>query len=401
MPNIIDRQLELELATPGVVSKTIASENIVAESMVIERSICDGNFKLGGCIATSFEIQLIDVPPDTVQGKRITVRAYETYSTGNVVCPNINLCPSNNLYPSKQTTEKKVRYFFVGTVDTAERQKNRQIIKIIAYDNLYTLGSNNVYSWFQSFAYYASNAKIPDLLSGLFSAATRLANLPYRVRYKDNGNHNVSLHLNSKLVESNYKGKLQASELLRAVCELTNCWGYVNEEGKFDVLDVKENSTTVNVQVYEDLEFEEYVTQTFDGTIFTYGDSQRKIYGRASLFERPSCYYCDDNAITNCCNDSETMTTIIKNIADTGKLLSSSYCYRPFTLVLDDNDSAGINLGTKIKIATGFGASDVQYVESFVFADKITGIINLKHEFKATGDQILTGNDQEEEVTQQ
>ena len=61
---------ELEIRFPNGDYHTIIGSNIMAESMIITKSICDGNLKLGGCIATQFELQLIDISPDMVQGKK-------------------------------------------------------------------------------------------------------------------------------------------------------------------------------------------------------------------------------------------------------------------------------------------------------------------------------------------
>lgn len=401
MAEILDRQLELIIATPGVVSTTITSENIVAESMVITRSLCDGNFKMGGCIASSFEIQLIDVPPNKVQGKRITVRAYETYSTENVICPNANIYPANDLYPGKYTTEKKIRYFFTGTIDTAERQSNRQIVKVTAYDDLYILGNKNVYTWFYNFALQSTDdVKISDLSSSLWSS--QLIGLQVDgTPYGNNGNDKVTLNLSALLAEKNYRGNLLAIDVLKSICELTGVFGYISEEGNFMVVDITDNAlhpNTVVVSKYESLSFEEYETQTFDSIVLCYGDNKRYIYGRKTSYAQASCYYCKDNVIANCCNDSTTASCFGSNLAykQSGRLLYEDYCYRPFTLKMDDDFVQGsIVPGCKVKIATGFSTGDVQYVNSFVLKDRITGIVNLTHEFSAEGEKVQTGYDSE------
>lgn len=401
MAEILDRQLELIIATPGVVSTTITSENIVAESMVITRSLCDGNFNMGGCIASSFEIQLIDVPPNTVQGKRITARAYETYNTENVICPNANLYPANDLYPGKYTTEKKIRYFFVGTVDTAERQSNRQIVKVTAYDDLYILGNKNVYTWFYNFALHSSDdVKISDLSSSLWSS--QLIGLQVDgTPYGNNGNDKVSLFLSPTLAEKNYRGSLLAIDVLKSICELTGVFGYISEKGNFMVVDITNNAlhpNTVVVSRYESLSFEEYETQAFDSIVLCYGDNKRYIYGRKTSSAQASCYYCKDNVIANCCKDSTTASCFGSNLAykQSGRLLYEDYCYRPFTLKIDDNFvQDAIVPGCKVKIVTGFSTGDVQYVNSFVLKDRIAGIVNLTHEFSAEGEKVQTGYDSE------
>lgn len=410
MAVLLNRRLELSFATPGVaVGFTIKSENIIAESMVITRSLCDGNFKLGGCIASSFEIQLIDVSANKVQGKKITAKLYETfeiYGAQSVIFPSTSIYPSDDLYPGKHFTRERMRYLFSGTVDTAKRQNDRQIVKITAYDDLYTLGNKNVYTWFYNFALHSPDAKISDLTSSLFSS--QLSGLPCNGNsYGSNGNDKVALNLGPTLVESNYKGSLLAIDVLRSICELTGVFGYISEEGNFMVVDIKNNKShpyTRSISRYESLSFEEYETQIFDGIVLCYGENKRYIYGRASSYEQPSCYYCKDNVIANCCKDSTTAGYFGKNLADASRLLNQDYCYRPFTLKmdddfpnLDDTIKAYTTLGVKVKIATGFNSSsnDIQYVNSFVLKERTAGIANLTHEFSAEGEKVQTGYDSE------
>ena len=394
MAEIINRLLEIRF--PNNDHDTIKSENIVAESMVITRSLCDGNFNLGGCIATSCEIQLIGILPDSIQGKRIQVVATQQWYADEAIYPSDTLTPGiNKIYPGMHPLlSLGGRYFFTGTIDTAKRQSNRQIVKVTAYDDLYILGNKNVYTWFYNFALNSPDGKITDLTSSLLSS--QLSDLQYYNLHGRNGNDKIALNLSASLVENKCKGNLLALDVLKAICELTNCFGYINEKGVYYVVDIKgNNANAVSISTYESLSFEEYETQIFDGIVLCYGENKRYIYGRASSYEQPSCYYCKDNVIANCCKDSTTAGYFGKNLADASRLLNQDYCYRPFSLKIDDNFAKDVKLGSKVKIATGFSTGDVQYVNSFVLKDRITGIVNLTHEFSAEGEKVQTGYDSE------
>lgn len=395
MAEIINRLLEIRF--PNNDHDTIKSENIVAESMVITRSLCDGNFNLGGCIATSCEIQLIGILPDSIQGKRIQVVATEQWYADEAIYPSDTLTPGDKIYPGMHPLRSLGgRYFFTGTIDTAERQSNRQIVKVTAYDDLYILGNKNVYTWFYNFALHSPDGKITDLTSSILSS--QLSDLQYYNLHGRNGNDKIALNLSASLVENKCKGNLLALDVLKAICELTNCFGYINEKGVYYVVDIKgNNANAVSISTYESLSFEEYETQYFDSIVLCYGENKRYIYGRASSYEQPSCYYCKDNIIVNCCNNSSTVSVLGSNMADenTSRLLFPDYCYRPFSLKIDDNFAKDVKLGSKVKIATGFSTGDVQYVNSFVLKDRITGIVNLTHEFSAEGEKVQTGYDSE------
>ena len=62
---------ELEIRFPNGDYQTITGSNILSERMTITKSICDDGLKLGGCIATQFELQVIGINPDKIQGKKI------------------------------------------------------------------------------------------------------------------------------------------------------------------------------------------------------------------------------------------------------------------------------------------------------------------------------------------
>ena len=96
MANIIYRELEIRF--PNGEAETIKGNNIISESMTITRSICDGNLKLGGCISTQFELQLIGISPDKVQGRKIQAVFLE-YSDEHfeVLYPSEDLIPSDDL----------------------------------------------------------------------------------------------------------------------------------------------------------------------------------------------------------------------------------------------------------------------------------------------------------------
>ena len=62
---------ELEIRFPNGDYQTITGSNILSESMTITKSICDDGLKLGGCIATQFELQVIGINPDNPSGNAV------------------------------------------------------------------------------------------------------------------------------------------------------------------------------------------------------------------------------------------------------------------------------------------------------------------------------------------
>ena len=394
---------ELELRFPNNDRQTITGSNIMAESMTITKSICDGNLKLGGCIATQFDLQLIGIRPDEIQGKKIQAVFLE-YSDEHfeVLYPSEDLIPSDNLIPdghlSYNCTE---RIIFTGYVDSAKRQKQREIVNLTAYDDLYRCGNKNVSVWFSQFAQHSGDAYIMAVIDSLFTSQIGYDEnfrpdgmqwvAPRWGKSVDNNNYTKPLSLSEYLVESIYKGDILAVDVLRSANELMGRFGYITPDGKYTTMSIAEN-TPIEIDRWITLDFEEYVTTQIDITTFNYNDSKKCTFGRTS--QTKSCYYSEDNILTNCSTDYTIVRVLADNVMNNGKLgRKEFYQYRPFKMKTAEEliENQNIGLGSRLKIHTNY--ADLPYVESFVFQEKITGIQHLQYEFSAEGDQVLNGYD--------
>lgn len=399
MANIIYRELEIRF--PNGEAETIKGNNIISESMTITRSICDGNLKLGGCISTQFELQLIGISPDKVQGRKIQAVFLE-YSDEHfeVLYPRDNLIPSDSLTPDGRLAYNCTeRIIFTGCVDSAKRQKQREIVNITAYDDLYRLGSRNVSVWFSALAQHDPNLYVMSVIERIFDAhigydeILEPEGMQWILRWQKsvgNNNYTKPLALSTTLVDNIYKGNITALDILKSANELMGLFGYITPDGKYTTMSIAENKE-ITVDRWIDLDFEEYDTAQIDITVFSYKDSQKRTFGRAS--QTKNCYYSEDNILTNCSTDYDTVGVLVNNVMNSGKLGGREYQYRPFKMKTAEELIAGknIGLGSRLKIITNY--LDLPYVVSFVLQEKVTGIQHLQYEFSAEGDQIIESFD--------
>lgn len=360
----------------------VSNENISAESLMFEESICDGNFKLGGCIASKFEIDLLNTTPNTIMGKKIAVKLKEYYH-GSTIFPadEISLYPSDDIYPNCYFKFIANSDFFIGTIDSAKRQKDKQITHIIAYDDMYTIGNINCYEWFSSFCIYSPSATVKSLTESLLGSPLNRLTQSINTNNFGNANTDISLSLSNALAGDVCNGELLASEVLNNLCEIIGRFGVV-EHGVFTL---KNLSTDVKeISSYKDLDYEDYITNPFNIILCKYNKDKWAINKRAST--NPSTYSISDNVITQCCDNIDTANAINAGLYNMG-LTNPKYQFRPFSCTIND---PGIKIGDKVKIPTGDDL--VPYVESYVLKRTVKGINGMLITISADGDQQQTGN---------
>lgn len=361
----------------------ITGENIVSESLKYEEAICDGNFKFGGCISSKFEISLLNVNADDLIGKRISVNLKEHFY-GNKIFPQANLSPAESLYPGSYFKFVSNSDFFVGTIDSAKRQKDKKITKIVAYDDLYTIGSINCYEWFENICLYNPTVKVGTLFEQVLDNPF----INMSKAYNSSGikaNATTALSLTTALARDICDGELLASELLNNLCELIGNFGYISGE-TFILQGLSDEATEISS--YKDLDYEDYVTNPFNVILCKYNKDKWHWSTTTSAASPNPSTYSIDNALSMC-NDNKSVAVNLCNgiwpVLGTGT--GNKYQYRPFKCVIND---PSIKLGAKVKIPTG--DSVVPYVESYVFKRSIEGINGMLVTISADGDKQQIGN---------
>lgn len=378
----------------------ITEDSIISESMTLKQSICDEEkLKLGGCIASEFNIQIVDTEEksfsDDLVGKKIFVSLTQTFSTGELLYPSSEVYPSKTTYPGETVKEVSWMIFF-GEVDSAKRdQSDKNIRNLVAYDPMskyFSLDiSNSLYSKLKE-----NKATVKNLISLCLGS-----------NYNENDFEEVAGIMSFRNYEwedekSKNKNKttLSKGELLRDICEVSGGYGFfrpseididkvltgnvINTAGKIRLI---KDDTTVGTETYdfyEDLTSEEQAVKDYVGVLFPYageitnrgtddgwGDKtgyyqfnnneEDGIFtldaDRDSLDENGTNYYDlsenilawdYSNAGGGGQNNLGTIRVICKSL---NKMLKKETSYIPLTVILDGRPWVEVGDNIKIKIS--------------------------------------------------
>ncbi|MDE7390206.1 MAG: hypothetical protein K2M82_04615, partial [Lachnospiraceae bacterium] len=199
----------------------IRNKNLVSESMKIEQAISDdSDLKFGGCIASSFEIEVVGVPDLT--GRYITVQITQTAKIPTY--PSATTYPGANVYPNG-AEYKETFNIFSGEVFSCKSGKNQLSRTLVAYDRFYWRGSINCTEWYatqhnKSADYYYTT--INDLRKAICSHYDIVEQYPDDI-----------LPIDDMEIEK-ADGKVTVAELLRSLCEMSGVFCMLNGSGNIE-----------------------------------------------------------------------------------------------------------------------------------------------------------------------
>ena len=276
--NLVENTLVLEIIDvingSETVVDTITEDNIVSESMTLKQTICDGDsFKYGGCIASEFDIQLLNTvnkqfDRGDLLGKYVRAVLTQTYSNGWVY-PSQSLFPSSNLFPGEIFDSESFVLFF-GKIDSAKRNETDQNIReVVAYDPIYFLFKSDIAEVVKD------NLRVNNtIISALVPPVTHFTERMTDIVTSD-WNLTGSLYgarLHNYEFEKNGR-QMSAGEFLRYCSELTCGFSYYRaSEDKIRLLrydDAIHGEETYNS--YEEFIAEELPLKSFDGILSLYG----------------------------------------------------------------------------------------------------------------------------------
>ena len=214
----------------------LTNENIDQNTLTLQESICSEQyFIFGGCVCNQITFQ--------AHHKQFNGTSEEFYPSGKI-----------EVYIERKGTKIKI---FTGEIDSAERKANSLTRNFIAYDYLYKLRNTDIARWYKNqttdkkkkLTQKQFRDKLFELL-GLEQVSTKL-------------------HWDDTYVpDTNNSNEMNVVNILKDLCLQNNRFGWMNRDGKFEYLKLRQNSyfygqTTSNKNIYKYYNNEEVHLDTF------------------------------------------------------------------------------------------------------------------------------------------
>lgn len=246
-------------------SITFTNSDIVSESMVLTQSIeTESVLSFQGCIASKFEIELADFEQD-VRGERIVV---------SIKADNTETIP-----------------IFEGIIDEQNNQNHEDItVKLVAYDNLYTLGETDVTEWYADLTFPMTVKQFRDSFFNYLNVVQEHVALPC--------DDLQMIRMTSSDVQIN------ARTVMKSICQANARFG-VLRQGIFSYIKLQTDVVTeLTRSQYTSVDYDPYMMETITkvsvvddsgATEESYGsgDNVLKIEGNmvAYAIDREACAY--------------------------------------------------------------------------------------------------------------
>lgn len=204
---------------------TVPQDEVYYESMTLDEAIFDSDsFEVVGCIASQFTVSIRD-SGENLKGERIVV----TISLVDVADSTIPL--------------------FYGYVDTVDREAQKKMQKITAYDALYSIGNTEIASWYNGLTFPIT---LGDFRNSLFT-------------YIGLTQETVTLPNDSITINKEYNSNtMKAISVIKSLCQINGCFGMMNRTGTFEYRYLDTDGTSEAVSFYRDIDYKDYVVNPID-----------------------------------------------------------------------------------------------------------------------------------------
>jgi len=420
--NTYARELKITIGDNVVIN----SSNIILDSLEIDSSLLDSDkLVFGGCISSRMCVKVIDVDSimtNDLEGLKIRVYVIQHYSS-DPIYPNAELYPGSSVYPGR-VSHRLEQVIFTGYFQNAERQTQRNVWEILAYDEIYRMSQTKCKEIIRGYLIYGETQvnTLRNLIRTVlknydYSYGTDFGEPNVQINSVDNlkiefqeyySNYSTSLHL-SKNLFAKANDNLSVADVLAAHSELNARFAYIDAYGNlrfavfYEVVNPTNNPYTVqrsaNVAIdsynnlilsqnpkprFEgDLTYKDYYTTQIGYISFPYdGENSRYNYGYT---DDKRYWYVSDNVITKWSTDISAYVEGFSNNNGLNFIFNTISSYRPYSV--RTFGEWWIEPGDVISLETG--DNNYPTLKGFVLTRRIRGDSGMKVELEAKGSKYL------------
>lgn len=337
----------LSISFPEI-NYTVPTNDVYYESMALNEAIFDSDsFEVVGCIASMFEVQIRDTQVN-LKGKKVVV----TISLEDI---------DNSTIP-----------LFTGYVDSVDKEAQKKMQKITAYDALYSKGQKDVASWYNNLHFPIAIGNFRDSLFNYIGITQEHGTLP-----------NDSVVINKEFSPNT----LKAIILIKAICQINGVFGIINRNDRFEYrkLDISVNAETVSF--YRDIEYKDYIIHPVEKLILRQStDDEGVTAGNPS---GNNTYIVQGNFFTY-----NLPLTTLQTIANRIYTNVYSIAYTPFNASNNGYPwiECGLNCRLNYKVYDFVNSTESTDVYNSVYMSVMNrhmrGIQNLVDEYTAEGNEL-------------
>lgn len=410
--NTYARELKITIGDNVVIN----SSNIILDSLEIDSSLMDSEtLVFGGCISSRMTVKVIDVAniiTSSLEGLTIKVYVIQDYSS-DPLYPSAELYPGTAVYPGR-VSHRLEQVIYTGYFQNAERQKQRNVFEILAYDEIYRMYQTKCKEIIRGYLIYGETQvnTLRNLIRTVlkdydYSYGTDFSEPNVQINSVENlkkefqeyyANYSTNLNLSQSLFNE-ADDNLSVGDVLAAHSELNARFAYIDAYGNlqfavfYEVKDPDHNPYTVqrsaNIEIdsYNNLTYKDYSTAQVGYISFPYnGKNSRKDYGGTS---DKRCWYVSDNVITKWSTNISAYVVGFNNNNGLNFIFNSISSYRPYSV--RTFGEWWIEPGDVISL----GTVDVNYptLKGFVLTRRIRGDSGMKVELEAKGSRWLSQNE--------
>lgn len=220
------------------IGQSFYNADVEQETMQLSESIMDSsNVEIVGCIASQFKIK---------------VHNYEYEMRGSQLVVEM----TTDDYPQEPLM------LFQGVINSCERQANRSVREVIAYDFLYELGNTDVAEWYNSL--WSETVKSMTLKQFRDSLWNYLITLEGHQTWRISQENTTLVNDDIVITQKKVRNQLKALNVIKSICQVNGVFGKMGRDRVFRYINPTYSQNIVDIDYYKAIKYQDYTTRAIN-----------------------------------------------------------------------------------------------------------------------------------------